>query len=48
MCVETIEERIQKLQEKKLALAHNVLTGSNIAQASKLTLDDLKMLFSLK
>lgn len=44
--VNTIEERIKDLQDKKLILANNVLTGTMNTQASKLTLDDLKMLFS--
>ncbi|KAJ1529659.1 hypothetical protein ONE63_006419 [Megalurothrips usitatus] len=45
--VNTIEERIKKLQDFKLTLAENVLTGTRNTQASKLTLDDLKMLFSV-
>lgn len=47
VCSETIEENILKLQEKKLALADNVLTGAKYSQTSKLTLDDLKMLFNI-
>lgn len=46
MTTETIEERIKKLQENKLALAESMLTGSKI-QNSKLTLADLKMLFNM-
>lgn len=46
MTVETIEERIKKLQENKLAIADSMLTGSKI-QSSKLTLTDLKMLFNM-
>ncbi|KAK3908389.1 Transcription termination factor 2, partial [Frankliniella fusca] len=44
---DTIEERIKALQDKKLAIAESVLTGTKNTQASKLTLDDLKMLFSV-
>lgn len=47
VCSDTIEENILKLQEKKLALADNVLTGAKFSQMSKLTLDDLKMLFNI-
>lgn len=46
MASETIEERIKYLQEKKLEMADALLTGSKVQQ-SKLTLDDLKMLFSM-
>lgn len=45
MTLETIEERIKKLQENKLSIADSMLTGSKI-QSSKLTLADLKMLFT--
>ena len=47
VCTDTVEERIKCLQERKLALADNVLTGSKNTQASKLTLQDLKMLFGV-
>lgn len=46
MTVETIEERIKRLQESKLEIANSMLTGSKI-QSSKLTLSDLKMLFNM-
>uniref|UniRef100_A0A1B6EVV9 Transcription termination factor 2 n=1 Tax=Cuerna arida TaxID=1464854 RepID=A0A1B6EVV9_9HEMI len=42
---ETIEERILNLQKKKLEIANNVLTGAK--HTSKLSLDDLKMLFEI-
>ena len=45
LCKDSIEERIQQLQEKKLEIADNVLLGKNVS--SKLSIDDLKMLFSL-
>lgn len=35
-----------EIQNRKLALAANVLTGTRNFQASKLTLADLQMLFS--
>ena len=47
LCEDTVESRIQDLQIKKMDLAQNVLTGTNRANANKLTLDDLKMLFGL-
>lgn len=44
--VESIEERIKKLQQKKLDLANAVLTGAkNIG--SKLTIQDLRSLFEV-
>ncbi|XP_045533032.1 transcription termination factor 2 isoform X2 [Pieris brassicae] len=46
MCVETVEQSIRKLQEAKLKLAENVLTGAR-HNASKLTIDDLKELFNM-
>lgn len=45
ICVNTIEERIKILQERKLEIAKNVLTGDRSNTASKLTLNDLKSLF---
>ncbi|XP_022127021.2 transcription termination factor 2 isoform X1 [Pieris rapae] len=46
MCVETVEQSIRKLQEAKLKLAENVLTGAR-HNASKLTIEDLKELFNM-
>lgn len=46
MTLETIEERIKRLQESKLEIAESMLTGSKM-QSSKLTLSDLKMLFNM-
>ncbi|XP_014295222.1 transcription termination factor 2 [Microplitis demolitor] len=46
ICTDTIEERIQQLQEKKMALAASVLGGAKKGSA-KLSLDDLKSLFSM-
>lgn len=42
----TIEERIKILQEHKLQLADSMLTGARV-QNSKLTLQDLRLLFSM-
>lgn len=47
MCVNTIEERIKALQEKKLAIAQSVLSGERSKEVAKFTLDDLKSLFDL-
>ncbi|PSN58027.1 hypothetical protein C0J52_02028 [Blattella germanica] len=44
---ETIEQQIRKLQIKKLELA-SVLTGGKRHQVSKLSMEDLKMLFNFK
>ncbi|XP_078035489.1 transcription termination factor 2-like [Augochlora pura] len=46
ICKDTIEERIKHLQEKKMEIAENVLTGAKNSAASKLTLNDLKSLFA--
>lgn len=45
MAEETIEERIKALQERKLEIANSMLTGSKQVISSKLSLQDLKMLF---
>jgi len=45
ICVNTIEERIKALQERKLEIAQNVLSGDRSNAATKLTLNDLKSLF---
>ncbi|KAH8278967.1 hypothetical protein KR018_011814, partial [Drosophila ironensis] len=45
MCVDTVEQSIKALQDKKLELANGVLTGSTVS--SKLTMDDLKGLFGM-
>ncbi|KAK0171288.1 hypothetical protein PV328_009036 [Microctonus aethiopoides] len=47
ICTDTIEERIKNLQDKKLDIASSVLTGTRNNADSKLTLNDLKSLFSL-
>merc|ERR1712059_1130 len=43
---DSVEEKIMKLQEKKLNLANDVLTGAKRTGANKLSMDDLKELFS--
>ncbi|KAJ2938517.1 hypothetical protein O0L34_g13014 [Tuta absoluta] len=47
MCVETVEQSIRNLQLAKLQLAENVLTGAKNTNNSKLTIEDLKMLFNM-
>lgn len=47
MCVDTVEQTIRKLQEVKLELAESVLTGAKNTNASKLSIEDLKMLFNM-
>lgn len=47
MCVGTVEQTIRKLQEAKLKLAENVLTGAKSNTASTLSIEDLKMLFNM-
>ncbi|XP_055533657.1 transcription termination factor 2 [Wyeomyia smithii] len=46
MCVDTVEQAIRVLQERKLGIANEVLTGTK-QTSSKLTIDDLKTLFGL-
>ncbi|XP_053313841.1 transcription termination factor 2 [Spea bombifrons] len=46
VCVETVEEKITQLQEKKKDLANKVLSG-NSSSFTKLTLADLRLLFGL-
>lgn len=43
---DTIEQRVQDLQEKKKNMASAMLSGANMQQA-KLSLNDLKMLFNM-
>lgn len=47
MAVDTIEERIKMLQEKKMSMAEAILTGTKQAVQNKLSLQDLKMLFGM-
>ncbi|KAK9869992.1 hypothetical protein WA026_006091 [Henosepilachna vigintioctopunctata] len=44
---DTIEERIKQLQENKLAISESLMTGSRQIINSKLSLQDLKMLFNM-
>ncbi|XP_044596850.1 transcription termination factor 2-like [Cotesia glomerata] len=46
ICSDTIEERIEKLQEKKLKISGEILSGSGKV-STKLTLDDLRSLFNI-
>ncbi|XP_050353997.1 transcription termination factor 2 isoform X2 [Nymphalis io] len=46
-CLETVEQSIRQLQKAKLELADNVLTGARNNNASKLTIEDLKLLFNM-
>ncbi|XP_071442809.1 transcription termination factor 2 [Hetaerina americana] len=46
ICKHTVEEKIHQLQDKKLTMAENVLTGAKNPQSNKLTLEDLKLLFT--
>lgn len=47
MCVDTVEQSIRKLQQAKLELAENVLTGAKNSDNSKLSIEDLKILFNM-
>ncbi|CAH2044664.1 unnamed protein product, partial [Iphiclides podalirius] len=47
MCLDTVEQSIRQLQRAKLEMADNVLTGARHNNASKLSIEDLKMLFNM-
>jgi len=47
LCEATVEARILKLQENKLALAEGILTGAKRAGSNKLTIQEMKQLFDL-
>ncbi|XP_018577325.1 transcription termination factor 2 [Anoplophora glabripennis] len=47
MASDTIEKRILDLQEKKLDIANSMLTGTKQVTGSKLSLNDLKLLFEM-
>ncbi|CAH1132722.1 unnamed protein product [Ceutorhynchus assimilis] len=47
IAINTIEERIKALQDKKLALAEGILTGTRQVVQNKLSLEDLKMIFGM-
>ncbi|KAF7278216.1 hypothetical protein GWI33_008710 [Rhynchophorus ferrugineus] len=47
MAKDTIEERIKSLQDRKLSMAEGVLTGTKQVIQSKLSIDDLKMIFGM-
>ncbi|XP_030764453.1 transcription termination factor 2-like [Sitophilus oryzae] len=47
MALDTIEERIKALQERKLSMAEGVLTGTKQVVQSKLTMEDLRMIFGM-
>ncbi|XP_041969731.1 transcription termination factor 2 isoform X2 [Aricia agestis] len=46
MCLDTVEQSIRQLQRAKLDMADSVLTGAR-PHASKLTIEDLRMLFNM-
>ncbi|XP_055613761.1 transcription termination factor 2 [Uranotaenia lowii] len=48
MCVDTVEQSIRALQQRKLDIADGVLTGGGTHSGSKLTIDDLKSLFGFE
>ncbi|XP_063539516.1 transcription termination factor 2-like [Cydia strobilella] len=47
MCLDTVEQTIRKLQDAKLEMAAAVLTGARHTSASKLSIEDLKVLFNM-
>ncbi|KAF0300739.1 Transcription termination factor 2 [Amphibalanus amphitrite] len=48
VCKDTLEERIVELQQKKLNIAHGVLSGNKQAASNRLTMSDLKTLFNVQ
>lgn len=47
VCVNTIEEKVAVLQEKKMELSKSVLEGGRKAAGQKLTLGEIRFLFQL-
>lgn len=47
LCEETIEQRIKLLQEKKLNIANEMLTGVKQTSGNQLTINDMKTLFGM-
>lgn len=47
MAVDTIEEQIKLLQDKKLSMAEGMLTGTRQMIQNKMTIDDLAMIFGV-
>lgn len=47
LCENTVESIIQSIQERKMNLSNNVLTGSKTDSASKLSFQDLCQLFQM-
>ncbi|XP_063545849.1 transcription termination factor 2-like [Cydia strobilella] len=47
MCLDTVEQSIRKLQDGKLQKAAAVLSGARHTSASKLSIEDLKILFNM-
>ncbi|ENN79038.1 hypothetical protein YQE_04505, partial [Dendroctonus ponderosae] len=47
MAVDTIEERIKLLQDKKLSMAEGMLTGTREVIQNKMSIDDLAMIFGV-
>ncbi|KAL1497383.1 hypothetical protein ABEB36_008363 [Hypothenemus hampei] len=47
MAIDTIEERIKMLQDKKLEMAEGLLTGTKQVFQNKLSFDDLKTIFAM-
>lgn len=47
ICVDSIEEHILKIQEKKLEIAKCALDGDKKMFSNKLTIEDMKQLFGM-
>ncbi|KAB0804007.1 hypothetical protein PPYR_00977 [Photinus pyralis] len=47
MALDTIEERIKQLQKNKLEMSDKVLSGVQVGEQSKLSLNDIKLLFNM-
>ncbi|KAL4703885.1 hypothetical protein ACJJTC_007740 [Scirpophaga incertulas] len=47
ICADTVEQRIDKLQQDKLGIADSVLTGAKHTNRSKLSIEDLQLLFNM-
>lgn len=48
VCSNTIEQSIQAIQLKKIEISNNLLSGGhNKVEGTKITLDDLKLIFNI-
>lgn len=47
ICANTIESSIQSIQTHKIEIANNLFGGSKKVEGTKITLEDLKLIFNI-